>query len=149
MYTIRKSYKDFDGNTRVEDFRFHLSEQEVLEAEMHEDGGLEGLIESIVSSQNRGQMIDLITRLMKMSYGIKDPDGRGFRKTEEAWLDFKSTNAFSDIFMELATDTDKATEFVNGIMPEDLNEKMGDLNENPEFQKKIEELKVLAGGAPA
>lgn len=44
-------------------------------------------------------------------------DGRKFEKTEEIFNEFKDTQAYSILFMELATDAKAATEFVNGIAP--------------------------------
>ena len=54
---------------------------------------------------------------IKKSYGVKSADGRRFDKREELYEAFEQTEAYSEIFMELITDADKAAAFVNGIMP--------------------------------
>ena len=61
---------------------------------------------------------DLVLR----AYGVKSDDGRRFIKSEELKNDFAQTEAYSILFMELATDSDKAAEFVNGIVPSDMAE---------------------------
>ena len=55
------------------------------------------------------------------AYGEKSPDGRHFMKEDENGRPlankFKQTLAYSQLFMELATNDKAAAEFVNGIIP--------------------------------
>ena len=37
------------------------------------------------------------------------------------YVEFSQTEAYSEIFMELATDADAAAKFVNGIIPSDVD----------------------------
>ena len=55
--------------------------------------------------------------LLLSSVGIKSPDGKRFVKSDEIAQDFVSSPAFDTLFMEIATDADKALQFVKGIMP--------------------------------
>lgn len=114
------TYTDFDGNERTEDFYFHLTEQELTEWELSVDGGLSGVLTRIVNSRDNKKLIEIFKDLLLRSYGEKTPDGRGFIKNEEVLSNFKYTQAFSDIYMELATNDEAASEFVNGIIPEKL-----------------------------
>lgn len=117
------TFTDFDGNKRTEDFYFHLTEQELTEWELSVDGGLSGVLTRIVNSQDTKMLIGIFKDLLVKSYGVKTPDGRGFVKNEEVLNNFTCTQAFSDIYMELATDDKAAAEFVNGVMPASLAEK--------------------------
>lgn len=117
------TFTDFDGNKRTEDFYFHLTEQELTEWELSVDGGLSGVLTRIVNSQDTKMLIGIFKDLLIKSYGVKTPDGRGFVKNEEVLNNFTCTQAFSDIYMELATDDKAAAEFVNGVMPSSLAEK--------------------------
>lgn len=117
------TFTDFDGNERTEDFYFHLTEQELTEWELSVDGGLSGVLTRIVNSQDTKTLIGIFKDLLVKSYGVKTPDGRGFVKNEEVLNNFTCTQAFSDIYMELATDDKAAAEFVNGVMPAGLAEK--------------------------
>lgn len=114
------TYKDFDGNERTEDFYFHLTEQELTEWELSVDGGLSGVLTRIINSKDNRKLVEIFKDLLIRSYGVKTPDGRGFIKNEDVLNDFKYTQAFSDIYMELATDDKAASEFVNGIIPVSL-----------------------------
>ena len=114
------TYTDFDGNKRTEDFYFHLTEQELTEWELSVDGGLSGVLTRIINSRDDKKLMEIFKDLLIRSYGVKTPDGRGFIKNEEVLNSFKYTQAFSDIYMELATDDKAASEFVNGIIPAHL-----------------------------
>ena len=62
-------------------------------------------------------LIDLFKDLILRSYGEKSADGRRFIKSKELSTAFSQTEAYSELFMELVTDAEKAAEFVNGITP--------------------------------
>ena len=61
--------------------------------------------------------------LVLKAYGVKSDDGRRFIKSKELSDEFSQTEAYSQIFMELATDDKAAAAFINGIVPADLAQK--------------------------
>lgn len=117
MYKKTITYTDYDGVERTEDFYFNLSKAELLDMELLTPGGLSGRIEQIINAKNQVELIGLFKEFIQKAYGVKSPDGRRFVKSAENLEDFMSTEAYSELYMELATDTDKALEFVNGLMP--------------------------------
>lgn len=110
-------YKDYNGITRKEDFYFNLTQAEVTELEVSAEGGFVEMINRIVAAQNGRQIIDTFKEVIRKAYGEKSPDGRRFIKNKEVWEKFAQTEAYSKLFMELATDAKAASEFVNGITP--------------------------------
>ena len=110
-------FVDFDGNEREEDFYFNLTKAELLQMELSVKGGFHTYVERIIKSQDTTELIRIFKELLDKSYGVKSDDGRRFIKNEEVLSDFKQTEAYSDLFMMLATDADKAARFVNGIFP--------------------------------
>lgn len=122
------TYTDFNGGERTEDFYFHLTKAEITKMEMSVNGGMAERIQRIVSAQDQPAIIEVFEDLIKKSYGVKTPDGRGFVKRKEDLEGFMATEAYSQLFMELATDSDAASKFVNGIIPADLSKKIA---ENP------------------
>ena len=52
------------------------------------------------------------------AYGVKSDDGKRFIKNDEVRDSFAQTEAYSELFMELATDAGSAAAFVNGITPQ-------------------------------
>ena len=111
------TYTDYNGTERTEDFYFNLTKAEIMEMEMSTTGGLAEMIQRIVAAQDAPAIIKIFKDLVLKAYGEKSPDGKRFIKTEEGALAFSQTEAYSNLFMELATDADAAAAFVNGIVP--------------------------------
>lgn len=110
-------YTDFNDVEREEEFYFNLSKAEIAEMEMSVNGGLSEMIKKIVSAKDAPSIIKLFKNLILKSYGVKSDDGKRFIKSEELSNEFAQTEAYSILFMELASDSDKASDFVNGIIP--------------------------------
>ena len=111
------SYEDYDGNKRTEDFYFNLNKAELTEMEMSFSGGLEKTIEKIVAEQDSKRLIEIFKDLILKAYGEKSLDGKRFKKGEEIRDSFAQTEAYSELFMELAMNANAAAAFVNGITP--------------------------------
>ena len=115
------TYNDYNGVERTEDYYFNLSKAELMEMEMSISGGLTEMIEKIVATKDAPAIMKIFKELILKAYGEKSADGKRFEKKNGALAEaFAETEAYSQIFMELATDADKAAEFVNGIMPSDI-----------------------------
>ena len=117
------TYTDYNGNQRTENFYFNLTKAEVTRMEMSVQGGMAEMIDRIIAAQDAPSLIDTFEKMIQKSYGVKTPDGRGFIKRPEDLESFMSTEAYSELFMELVTDAAAAAEFVNGIMPNDIETK--------------------------
>lgn len=115
-------WTDYDGNERKEDFYFNLTKAEITELNLGQKGGLEKLINNIVAAQDTAKIVEIFKDIIYKSYGVKSDDGRRFIKTPEVKQEFIETEAYSILFMELATDADAAAKFINGIVPQDLAE---------------------------
>ena len=111
------TYTDYNGTTRKEDFYFNLTQAEVTELEVSVEGGLVEQINRIVAAQNGKVIIETFKDIILRAYGEKSPDGRRFIKNQEVRDAFAQTEAYSKLFMELATDAKAASELVNGIVP--------------------------------
>lgn len=116
MYKITKKYEDFNGVEKTEDFYFNLTKAEIVKMELSEDGGLDKRLNRLIATQDIKEAIKVFEALLLMAYGIKTDDGR-FVKTEEARNRFVSSAAYSEIYMDLATDPEAAQKFVEGITP--------------------------------
>lgn len=120
MFKKTIKYTDFDGVERKEDFYFNLTKAELLEMQMSMDGGLKGYLERIVKTQSQPELIKMFKEIIMRAYGEKSPDGKRFMKNDEIRQNFECTEAYSELFMELATDSDAAAEFVNALLPADF-----------------------------
>lgn len=120
MFKKTIKYTDFDGNERKEDFYFNLTKAELLEMQLSIEGGLQGHLERIIKTQSQPELIKMFKDIIMRAYGEKSPDGKRFMKSDELRKDFECTEAYSELFMELATDSDAAAEFINALLPNDI-----------------------------
>ena len=118
-------FQDLEGNTLSEDFYFNLSKAELAEMEIVEskNGGMKALLEQIVREEDGKKVLELLKQIVKLSYGVRSDDNRRFIKTEEAWEDFKHTDAHSELLFEMYTNAHAASAFMKGISPVDIQEK--------------------------
>lgn len=112
------TYTDYNCVERTEDFYFNLSKAEVMEMELGTVGGLAEMLKKIVDSQDVPALIKNFKEIILKAYGEKSPDGKRFIKSEELSTAFSQTEAYSTLFMELATDHEAASVFINGIIPQ-------------------------------
>lgn len=111
------TYTDYNGEERTETFRFNLTKAELLELETSTNGGMTQLLNRIVEEKDQTKIIEIFKKVLLMAYGEKSPDGRRFIKSQELSEAFSQTEAYSDLFIELATDSEAATAFINAIIP--------------------------------
>lgn len=127
MFKKTIEYVDFDGTSRKEDFYFNFTKAELIQMETEHEGGFAAMVQKVVDAKEASKLIKLFKEIVLSSYGEKSADGRKFVKSEEIRKDFESTEAYSELYMELVSDDKKAAEFINGIMPADL---MKNVNNN-------------------
>lgn len=126
MYKETRTYTDFNDNNRTEDFYFNISKAEFFELEIGAVGGMEGgmseWITKLTSIQDGVKIADVFKTILLKAYGEKSADGRSFLKIDpkdghKLADDFAQTQAYSDMYMDLVMDSQKAAEFFNGIFP--------------------------------
>ena len=114
---------------------FNLSEAELTEMEMGTEGGYAEMLQNIIDAKDQVALIRTFKKIILKAYGVKSPDGREFIKSKKISKKFSQTEAFNMLYMELVTDTDAAIQFVNGIMPAKLIEKVKAKQEEAEKKK--------------
>ena len=96
-----------------------------MEMELGTTGGLAETIKTIISTQDTPKIIKIFKDLVLKAYGEKSADGKRFIKVDEKGnplsVAFSQTEAYSNLFMELATDAKAAADFIRGIIPSDID----------------------------
>ncbi len=123
MLVKKVKYVDYKNQPREEELYFNLSKAEIAEMELSHKGGLSAKINRIVATEDGEEIIKLFKELIIKSYGIVSDDGKRFIKNDQLREEFLQTEAYSELFMELASDADAASAFVNGIIPQVENKK--------------------------
>lgn len=118
-------YVDYDGNDRAEDFYFNLNKAEVIELQLGTVGGLTKTLEKIVQEKDTSRIIEYFKTIILKAYGEKSADGRRFIKSQELRDAFEQTEAYSELFMELASDAKMAAEFIDGVLPKEAADAIG------------------------
>lgn len=121
MYKREATYTDFNGVERKEDFYFNLTEAEILKMEWGEAGGLADQLLRILKKKDAVEIMKTFDKLIDASYGVKSADGRLFIKNPEVLAEFKATQAYSDLYKEICTDSEKAINFVREIIPIEID----------------------------
>lgn len=129
MYKITETYTDYDDNQRTEDFYFNYSEAELTDLQFSVSGGLAGMIDKIIKTNDMPKLVELFRELIQKAYGEKSNDGRRFIKSTELTKEFTETVAYSQIYMRLATDSKAAQEFINKVIPKSMKDKMQQANQ--------------------
>lgn len=128
MLTKKITFEDYNGATKTRSYMFNLTKSEITELQLSTSGGLSEMIQSIIDSENQQEIIAIFKKIILMAYGEKSLDGERFDKSEEMSSAFSHTPAYDKLFMELATNSVAGAEFIKGIVPKDLADKMDEVN---------------------
>lgn len=121
------TYTDYNDVEKKEVHYFNLTKSEIMKMEMSKKGGLAESIQRIIEAEDAPAIIAVFEELIQLSYGVKTVTG-GFDKNPKHFEEFKTTLAYDQLFMELATNADAASEFVNGIIPADMSKQLAEHN---------------------
>lgn len=111
------TYTDYNGVERTENFFFNLTPIELTEMNLSA-GGMKEKFETIVASRDDKQILETFKEILCKAYGVKSPDGRRFIKNQNVLEEFTQTEAYSLLFIELASNAEAAAAFVRGIIPQ-------------------------------
>lgn len=140
---LRKTieFEDFNGNKQKKDYYFNLSKAELVEMQMGTKGGMAAKLQEIINAKDIPTITKTFKEIILKAYGEKSDDGLRFIKTDEMREAFEQTNAYSELFMELANDDEAAANFINAIIPKDIpedhNQKKKELTDK-KIEKKSE-----------
>jgi len=129
------TYTDFDGKERTEDAYFNMTKSELIEFSFGLPDEMTETVKSTddVNNETANKLIEklgnsgifnFVKELIVKSYGVKSADGRRFIKDEKATTEFMQTLAYDEFIIDLFSNDMKASEFINGIIPADMANKM-------------------------
>lgn len=120
---IKKTVKftDFNGEECTEDCYFNINKAELLDMEMAEGERLSVIVPKIVEEKDTAAMYRIFRDIIKKAYGKKSDDGKRFVKSEELLNNFIQSEAYSELLMSLVTNDKEAADFINNVIPKDLD----------------------------
>lgn len=126
-------YTDYNGNPRKETAYFNLTEFEATEMGLELP---EGIVDAVSDGPIHGNeteaavhlveklgakgIKDFVKSVVEKSYGVKSSDGKRFVKTPELFTEFSQTPAYSAFMMQLLTNDNAASEFINDVILSNL-----------------------------
>lgn len=136
------NYVDFNDNATSENLYFNLTQTEAVEFAMDlpdavtktvGDGATVDVnaasIELVKQLGNKG-VFQFVKDLVLKSYGVPSADGKKFVKSAQLREEFEQSLAFDTLFMELMSDDNAAAQFVNGVLPAKLAERIPEVTGN-------------------
>lgn len=134
------TYTNIDGVEVTEDYYFHLTKAELIKLEVGTEGGLQAHLQNVVKTNNASKILELFEWVLSKAYG-KRTEGGKFAKRPEDWAEFVSSEAYSNLFMELITNGAYAAQFIKAIVPADIGDSVeADTSSDAELGKMLEQL---------
>lgn len=114
------TFTTYNDEEITEDFYFNLNKAELIKMQFDVNGAYSQFIERISNERDVKRLGEEFQKIILNSYGKKSDDGRVFRKSQELRDEFEQSEAYSVLYVELLSDVNKASKFVRGILPKDL-----------------------------
>jgi hypothetical protein len=141
------TYTNLDGDEVTETFYFHLSKVEIIEMEVAHPGGLANYLTQIGQAEDGAKLMAAFREFISKTVGRRSEDGSKFIKNEDITEAFMSSDAYSELVFQFFTDTNAAIEFVNAVVPRNLQEQAAavsktttvELPQEPEKPKTIDD----------
>lgn len=113
------TYENFDGVTVTEDLYFNLTKVELFEAEVIGKDGvtLSDYLRVISTELIPAKIIEALTTILKLAYGVRSEDGKRFIKNDEVWESFRTSEAYSEFVFGLYSDPEGAADFIAKLAP--------------------------------
>lgn len=116
------TYTDLDGNRVTETFYFHMNKMEVLELEVEFPGGLGEYLRRIKDANDGKKILAAFREVIGRTIGRRSEDGKHFIKNDQIRDEFMGSDAYSELIFHLATDAKAGAEFMNAVVPGDLQQ---------------------------
>lgn len=116
------TYKDYNGAERTDTLYFHLNKFEWLELETYTKGGLVNNLQYALESSNTKKVIDILKKIILRAYGEKNQETGEFEKDDDRAIRFSKTEAFSNLFYELAGSEEESKAFFMMLIPPEARE---------------------------
>jgi hypothetical protein len=120
------TFENYNGEKETEDFYFNMSKGELVKMQMaaidQKTESFQDKIEKIGKNLNGKALIEVFDEIILGSIGQRTTDGKKFMKSAAITDEFKSSEAYSELIVELCTDDKAAVTFINGLIPKNLRE---------------------------
>ena len=115
------TYTNYNGQKVTKPFYFNMNKMELVETMVDENNqSFLDVVQSLADSGDFYSLIRVLKKIILAAYGEKSDDGERFVKSDEIRRGFEESPAFPELYISLLTDTKQMIDFVNGILPSDV-----------------------------
>jgi hypothetical protein len=116
------TYTNFDDEVVTEVHYFHLSKTELIKMETGDGEAMSAKLERVSKSANGAEIMRVFQDIIEAAYGERVAgSGSEFYKSPSVTAKFMGSLAFDQLLTDLLTNVTSATDFINGLMPKDLD----------------------------
>lgn len=126
-------YMDLEGNPVEDEFYFHLSMNDLLVWSEETGEGLLAELNAASNTDHAPTILAVFRKVLARSVGKKTADGRSFDRDEATTKAFINSDAYSSFLFELIRDAGSAAEFVNKVIPKDLQDRLQAVNSSAQL----------------
>lgn len=108
-------YVDYNGVEKVGTYWFNMNRADLFAQELEGDEGWTDRVKRLIQEQNTREVVRIIEKFIRDSYGVKTPDG-GFDKDPKHLAKFMQTDAYSELIWHFVEHPDEFGDFINGIV---------------------------------
>jgi hypothetical protein len=136
------TYHDFNGQPHNEELFFNMMTPEMADLEFNPmfEGSLAEYIKTAMKSGEGQKIYTFFKMLVVNSYGRRSEDGARFLKKAEWTEEFLNSPAWEQFFLWLTDDPKNAEKFWNGIFPEAIKGRVGELESVQTGAKKLQDM---------
>ena len=126
-------YVDYNGVEKTGTYWFNMSRADLFSLELEGDEGWTDRVKRLIEEQNTREVVKIIEKFIRDSYGVKTADGR-FDKDPKHLEKFMQTDAYSELIWEFVEHPDEFGEFINGIVAS-VKKKVDAIDVDAELEK--------------
>jgi uncharacterized membrane protein YheB (UPF0754 family) len=122
MFKEKITYTNYNGEKVTEDFYFNLTKAELADMQLSKEGTMSEYLTMIRDTNDVPKIAEMFKKIILKAYGEKSVDGKYFYKVRdghELAEDFSQTEAFSELYMKLATNENAASTFIQKLIPQE------------------------------
>lgn len=120
MIDKKIKFTDLEGQEREQKFLFHMSQAELTKLQLEVKGGFINKLKDVINRQDVPEVSKLVDMMIMNSIGEKSPNGISFIKNDRIREEFKYSDAYSSLYMELMGSIDAFSAFIKGILPSNI-----------------------------
>lgn len=135
MYAKKIKFEDLEGNMREQEFLFHLSSAEITKLQLEVEGGFLNLLKDLINRQDVPGISKVVDRVIMLSVGERSSNGISFIKNDEIRANFKCSDAYSVLYMELMASAENIEKFITKIIPKDVAAKIAEAEKTGELDE--------------